>query len=274
MPRGRLPTRRLTPDEFEAGLDWWVLSSDMQVGLMGQAKKEPIIVSQHYGLSDLSGFQNMQPSPSYFEGAQATPSYVHNMATPNWQTPMPSHSGTPNWQTNMPSHSATLNWQIPIPSHPHDVGIVNSNILNRERREARPSMYKQSPYMDFPPTTILPKKRGDKTMNKGKNANVSPFNLGNVFVDDNVGADDVMFMGSHETDNYFMYENVDPSKVRQEDYMECSEFLLHPYLIYLDCHMMGYLVPEIFWRELVPYLYMAGYHSLEQPNTVGWLSVD
>ncbi|GJZ89968.1 hypothetical protein Tco_0661895 [Tanacetum coccineum] len=88
------------------------------------------------------------------------------------------------------------------------------------------------------------------------------------------GADDVMFMGLRETDNYFMYENVDPSKVRREEYMECSEFLLHPYPVYLDCHMMGYLVPKIFWRELVPHLYMAGYHSLEQPNTVRWLSVD
>ncbi|GKE33356.1 hypothetical protein Tco_1452678, partial [Tanacetum coccineum] len=137
------------------------------------------------------------------------------LATPNWQTPMPSHPGTPNWQTHMPSHSATPNWQTPILSHPHDVGLVNLNILNRERKETHPSMYKRSPYMDLPRTTVLPKKGGDKTMNKGKNANVSPFNLGNAFVDDNVGADDVMFIGSRKSDNYFMYENVDPSKARR-----------------------------------------------------------
>nr|GFB54302.1 hypothetical protein [Tanacetum cinerariifolium] len=127
----------------------------MQVGPMRQAKKGPIIVSQHYGLSDLSGFQNMQggpsslsmqPSPFYFEGAQATPFYVYNM---------PSYPGTPNWQTHMPSHSATPDWQTHIPSHPYD----------------------------------------------GKNVNVSSFNLGNAFVDDNVGADDVMIMGARETDN-------------------------------------------------------------------------
>ncbi|GKD20326.1 hypothetical protein Tco_1222029 [Tanacetum coccineum] len=105
---------------------------------------------------------------------------------------MPSHTGTPNWQTLMSSHRATSNLQTPMPSHPRDVGLVNQNLLNRERREARPSMYRRSPYMDLPPTTVLPKQRGDTSINKRRNANVSLFNLGNTFVDDNVGADDVL----------------------------------------------------------------------------------
>ncbi|GKA57238.1 phospholipase-like protein, partial [Tanacetum coccineum] len=212
---------------------------DMNVGPVRQAKKGPIIVSQHYGLSDFSGFQSMQGFPhaglsslptqansSFFEGAQATPSYGHNMATLNWQTPMPSHPGTsnwktqmpsrsatPNWQTPMPSHLGTSNWHTPIPSHPHDAGLFNPNILNRERREVRPNMYRRTPYMDLPPTTVLPKKRGDKTKNKGKNANISPLNLGNAFADDNVGEDDIMFLGVQYTGKYLVYENVDPSKV-------------------------------------------------------------
>ncbi|GKA86620.1 hypothetical protein Tco_0808331 [Tanacetum coccineum] len=90
-------------------------------------------VGQHYGISNLSGFQSMQGVPSsfpttnsyFFEGAQATPSYGHNMATPNWQTPMPSHPDTSNWQSQMPSHSATLNWKPPISSYPHDAGLLN-----------------------------------------------------------------------------------------------------------------------------------------------------
>ncbi|GKB97817.1 hypothetical protein Tco_0983954 [Tanacetum coccineum] len=113
----------------------------------------------------------------------------------------------------MPSHSATPNWQPPIPSHPHDAGLLNPNILNRERREVRASMYRRTPYMDLPPTIVLPKKHGDKTKNKVKNANVSPLNLGNAFADDNVGGDDVMFLGEQYTGNYLVYENVDPSKV-------------------------------------------------------------
>ncbi|GKF02097.1 hypothetical protein Tco_0029020, partial [Tanacetum coccineum] len=69
---------------------------DMNVGPMRQEKKGPIIVGEHYGFSDFSEFQNTQGFPqggpssfptqannSFFEGAQATPSYVHNMATPN-----------------------------------------------------------------------------------------------------------------------------------------------------------------------------------------------
>ncbi|GJY07753.1 hypothetical protein Tco_0374807 [Tanacetum coccineum] len=110
---------------------------DMKVGPVRQANKGPIIVGQHSGISDLSGFQSMQGGPSsfstanisFFEGAQATPSYGHNMATPNWQTPMSSHIGTSNWQSQMPSHLAIPNWQPPIPSHPYDVGLLNPEIL-------------------------------------------------------------------------------------------------------------------------------------------------
>ncbi|GKB78832.1 transposase, MuDR, MULE transposase domain protein, partial [Tanacetum coccineum] len=148
------------------------------------------------------------------------------------------------------------------------------NILNRGRRERRPSIYRRTPYMDLPPTTVLPKKRGDKTKNKVKNANVSPLNLGNAFADDNVGGDDVMFLGECDTGNYLVYENVDPSKVWREDYIDCMEFLLNPYDVYLDCHMMGYMVPDYFWRQLVPHLCMPGSHSLERPNQEGWLSGD
>ncbi|GJR14402.1 phospholipase-like protein [Tanacetum coccineum] len=123
-----------------------------------------------------------QASTSFFEGAQATPSYGHNMSVPNSQTPMPSHP-------------------------------VNPNLLNREMRETRPSMNRRSPYKDLPPTTGLPKKWGDKSMNKGRNANVSPFNFWNAFVDENVGADDVLITSARQIDNYIVYENMDPSKV-------------------------------------------------------------
>nr|GEV64539.1 hypothetical protein [Tanacetum cinerariifolium] len=76
-----------------------------------------------------------------------------------------------------------------------------STSLFEERRKAHPSMYRRSPYMDLPPTTVLPKQRGDKSMNKRRNANVSPFNLGNAFVDDNVGADDILITDVRQTDN-------------------------------------------------------------------------
>ncbi|GKB14480.1 hypothetical protein Tco_0848403, partial [Tanacetum coccineum] len=194
----------------------------VSIGPLRQPNKGPVIFDQHYGLSDFSEFQSMQGGPSsfltqgnssFFEGAQATPSYGHKMATPNWQTPMPSHPGISNWQTQMPSRSATKNWQTTMPSYPYDVGLFNPNILNRARREVRPSMYRRTPYMDFLPTTVVPKKRGDKTKNKVKNAKVSPLNLGNAFADDNVKRDDVMYLGEHDTGNFLVYENVDPSKV-------------------------------------------------------------
>ncbi|GJT12240.1 phospholipase-like protein [Tanacetum coccineum] len=256
---------------------------DMSVALVRQPNKGPIVVDQHCGLSDFSEFQSMQGGPSsfstqgnssFFEGAQATPSYGHNMATLNWKTPMPSHPGTSNWQTQMSSCSTTPNWQTQMPSHPYDAGLFNLNILNRARREARPSMYMLSPYMNLPPSTVVPKKRSVKTKNKGKNANLSAFNLGNTFDEDNVGGDAVMFLGEHDIGHCLVYENVDPSKVRRGNYVDCMELLLNPYDVYLDCHMMGYMVPNYFWRQLVPHLCMPGSHSLARANQEGWLSDD
>ncbi|GKE08804.1 hypothetical protein Tco_1412355 [Tanacetum coccineum] len=138
--KGRLHAERLTLDEIKARSDWWVSSMHtlteqekamdqmlekeagrektyekmlkfmqvMSVVPVRQPNTRPIVVDQHYRLSDFSEFQSMQGGPSsfptqgnnsFFEGDQATPSYGHNMATPNWQTPMPSHPGTSNWQT-------------------------------------------------------------------------------------------------------------------------------------------------------------------------------
>ncbi|GKF98008.1 hypothetical protein Tco_0293829, partial [Tanacetum coccineum] len=73
------------------------------------------------------------------------------------------------------------------------------NLMNRERREARPSIYLQSLFTRLPPTTVLPKKQGDKSRNKGTNVNVSPFNLGKAIVDDNVDAEEVMITGVCQT---------------------------------------------------------------------------
>ncbi|GJV36797.1 hypothetical protein Tco_1409274 [Tanacetum coccineum] len=194
----------------------WILRfmEGMTVGSAPQAKPNPIIVSQHYGLSDFSGFQSMQGGPStfqtptnssFYEVGQAGPSYGYNVATPtNWQTPywqnpLPSHPGTSNWQSQMSSQSTNPNWQPPIQAHQHDDVLFNPNIMTQPRREHHPSIYRQSPYMDFPPTTVLPKKPGGKSKNKGKKANVSPFNLGNAFNDEDVEGDDVMITSEEDT---------------------------------------------------------------------------
>nr|GEY64607.1 hypothetical protein [Tanacetum cinerariifolium] len=208
--RGSLPTARLTPDENEIVSNRWVSSrayfdgciseatriprhdaereemydqmrkfmQGMNVGLVRRAKKGLIIVDQHYGLSDFSGFQSMDGFP---------------------------HVGP----SSLPTQA--------------NVSFFKE-LFNRQRREVRPSMYRRTPYMYLPPTIVLPKKCGDKTKNKGKNANLSPLNLRNAFADDNVGEDGVMIMDERETGNYFVYEKVDHSKVGEKIILTASNF--------------------------------------------------
>ncbi|GJW13952.1 hypothetical protein Tco_0018085 [Tanacetum coccineum] len=62
---------------------------DTRVGPVPQANKEPIIADQHYGISDLSGFQSYQGVPSPFQ-TLANSSSFFNMATPsNFVDPNP-----------------------------------------------------------------------------------------------------------------------------------------------------------------------------------------
>nr|GEW12426.1 hypothetical protein [Tanacetum cinerariifolium] len=104
------------------------------------------------------------------------------------------------------------NLQPPIGRH-HDVaGLFDQNILIQGKREQCPSYYKRSPYMEQPPSKVLPKKHGNKTKNNVKKSNLSPLNHGNALDDDNEGGDDVIFFGGQFTSNYLVYENVDVSK--------------------------------------------------------------
>ncbi|GKC15654.1 phospholipase-like protein [Tanacetum coccineum] len=111
---------------------------DMNVEQVRPANKEPIIVSQHYGISDLSQFPSKQGVPSPFQTHPNSSSFF-NIGTPtHWQTPRPSQDGSSNWQaqmsaqvglsnwhSHMPAQSATPYWQLAFPSHP---GTYNPNL--------------------------------------------------------------------------------------------------------------------------------------------------
>ncbi|GKB49871.1 phospholipase-like protein [Tanacetum coccineum] len=96
-----------------------------------EANTTPIIADQHFGVSDISGFQSYQGFPSSFHTLPNNSSFF-NMATPsncqtpnqsnwlspsNWQTPNPSYLGTPNSQPLIPSQPGTSNWQNPMTSY-------------------------------------------------------------------------------------------------------------------------------------------------------------
>ncbi|GJV79670.1 hypothetical protein Tco_1515540, partial [Tanacetum coccineum] len=164
------------------------------------ANKEPIIVSQHIGISDLSEFPTMQGGPTSFQTHPNSSSFF-NIGTPtHWQTPRPSQPGSSNWQahqaaqqgpsnwqSHMSAQSATPYWQPAFPPHP---GTYNPNLQpSIERHHDAAGLFNQKP-------------------------NLSPLNLGSAFDDENEGGDDVIYLGGQFTGNYLVYENVDPEKVK------------------------------------------------------------
>ncbi|GKE31469.1 hypothetical protein Tco_1450791, partial [Tanacetum coccineum] len=191
--------------------------------------------TQHYGISDLSEFSSMQGGPSSFQTHPNSSSFFNigtptNWQTPmssqlgssNWQTPMPTQPGLSNWQRQMPAHSATPYWQPTISSHsgtynwqsliPSHMGNPNLQPPIRRHHDATGLFDQWSLFMEQPPSTVLPKQRGNKTKKNVKKFNLSPLNLGNALDDDNERGGDVMFLGGQFIGNYLVYENVDISK--------------------------------------------------------------
>nr|GEV04306.1 phospholipase-like protein [Tanacetum cinerariifolium] len=174
------------------------------------------------------------------------------------------------WYANkLANPNAVTTWSIKLEKP--DAGAVGHSLVATRfpLREQRPSFYKWTPYTEQPPTTILPKKRGNKNKNNVMKASLSPLNLGNAFDDENEGGGDLIFLDGEFTGNYLVYENVDPQKVKREHYVTLQKFLNDPKQIYLDCCMKGYLVPVTFWQQLVPYLCML---DIDSHTPMGWLS--
>ncbi|GJS72793.1 phospholipase-like protein [Tanacetum coccineum] len=197
---GRRPTSTLSPNEFEARSDWWVSSRGYFDGHIHKPARIPCLVNQHTQDDVLVDYyrrlEEHDRALKELMQKDAAPKQMYNkMNNFMEQTPMSSHPATLNWQNPMPQ-PGYVPWSSQYgSSHHRDVGLVNL-----------------SPFTGLPPTTVLSKKRGDKSRNKGTNPDVAPFNLENAIVDDNVVVEEVMITGACQTDDYIVYENVDPSK--------------------------------------------------------------
>ncbi|GJV69648.1 phospholipase-like protein [Tanacetum coccineum] len=140
-----------------------------------EANTTPIIVDQHFGVSDISGFQSYQGVVSAFHTLANNNSFF-NMATPsnwqtpnqsnwlspsNWQTPNPSYLGASNSQPPIPSQPGTSNWQNPmtsyspnlpppIPSRSQDAGILDPMKMYWEmtREQSWPESWLSSDHMN------------------------------------------------------------------------------------------------------------------------------
>ncbi|GJX04141.1 kinase-like domain, phloem protein 2-like protein, partial [Tanacetum coccineum] len=191
--KGRLLAERLTPDETEARSEWWVSSRALEEIMKKNVEREDTYEQMRKFMED------MKVSP--VRQANKGPIIVGQ------------HYGLRDFSDSKACRG--LDRVVRLLSRRRQTTL---SLKNRARREPRPSIYRQSPYMDLPPTTELPKKWVDKTKKKRKNANLSPMNLGYAFADDNEGGDDVMITGEHETGIYFTYENVDPNKIMSKEF--------------------------------------------------------
>ncbi|GJW48728.1 transposase, MuDR, MULE transposase domain protein [Tanacetum coccineum] len=96
---------------------------EMNVQPVRQENKEPIIVEQHYGLSDFSQFQSMQGGPSSFQGHMSAQS-----ATQYWQPGTSSQHGSYYSFGRVPSHMGRQNLQTTIETHDDVDGIFDQNV--------------------------------------------------------------------------------------------------------------------------------------------------
>ncbi|GJV66695.1 phospholipase-like protein [Tanacetum coccineum] len=130
---------------------------EMNARSVRQENTVPIIVGQHYGLSDFSEFRSMQGGPSSFM----------NMGTPpKFQTPMRSQPGSSDWQRQMPEQSASYYWQpSPHPGSYYLFGQVPSHmgrpnlqttIDTQHDVDGIVDQYLVTPFTVQAPTTMVP----------------------------------------------------------------------------------------------------------------------
>nr|GEV50661.1 hypothetical protein [Tanacetum cinerariifolium] len=229
-----MPAARLTPDETEARANWWLSSMEYFDVHIGQAERVPHHLN-HLNMIEvpLEFYRQFEEQKRHLKKQKRDIEEIRKKEVDHQETYekvsnfIEDMNVEPGRQANKGSIIVSQHYGISdfsefstmvVPHHSkHNQTAAPSsisNILNPGKREQRPSIYKWSPYMEQPPSTDLPKKRGNKTKNNVKTSNLSPLNLGNALDDDNEGGDDVMFLGAQFTGNYLVYENVDVSKVR------------------------------------------------------------
>ncbi|GKC09480.1 ribonuclease H-like domain-containing protein, partial [Tanacetum coccineum] len=203
----------------------------MRGGRIPGPMKGPVYVGEHCGLSEFSGLQNTQGftqvgprmftmlTNSFFEG-------VHTLMYPgSFNELMPSRYLTsfPVTPTHMEQQGVSPSpctyptkidptSQDGRPSHTCDVGGVIPDVMNRERSDSRPMIFFRSPYILFPPTTVLPNKQTKKSRKKTSTTDIFAFDLGKVVGDGNVQDDEVRIIGARATGDFISFENVDPNK--------------------------------------------------------------
>nr|GEY65899.1 hypothetical protein [Tanacetum cinerariifolium] len=184
---GRVPAKRLIPDEVEAGSGWWLSSRAYFDGCVTERERRPGHVNRqnHYEVpSDI--YRDFQEQRSGLDQMMKQGQNIFEQ---------------------MKKYMEELN----VDTRGNKEPIIADRHYRISDLSGLQSI--QSPYTSLPATTELPKKRVGRPKENSKNDNLSPLNLGNAFVHDNVGGDDVLITGIHDTGIYFTYENVDPNKL-------------------------------------------------------------
>ncbi|GJW36796.1 putative transcription factor B3-Domain family protein [Tanacetum coccineum] len=221
-----------------------------------KSQPNPKEVLNTMGLSDLilAFFKTMR-TPTYPRRLRANSVSASHLSsrTPKFTTPMPLQGIAHGSSTNQ---------------------VASLNEMPRGKRETFPSKYQLSPFTCMPTTTVAPKKRANNTRNKTRSDKVSAFNIEKAGIDLNSPVEDLVYMGSHDTDVYISLHNVDPNKVVRNQYVDCMTFLGSPKPVFLDCGIKGFVVEEQFWRDLVPYVCKGGNNTKNNYQRFAWLSED
>ncbi|GKC58593.1 hypothetical protein Tco_1086191 [Tanacetum coccineum] len=196
-------------------------------------------VREHYGLSDFdfsvlhktedgSKTFTKQASSSFFDMAQRTPTYPKMFEEPIPSRHPTSHPGTPQILTPMPLQGfapwSSTNQARPsvIPAIPHIATPMSQQGFApwSSTNQARPSVIPTTPHIatpmsqqGFPLWSSTNQAGPSQNHDVGVDEMPRAFNLGKAGIDLNSLVEDLVYMGSHDTDVYISLHNVDPNKV-------------------------------------------------------------
>nr|GEW65528.1 hypothetical protein [Tanacetum cinerariifolium] len=231
---GARPNRRLRPDAFEAKTEWWARRREFFDGRIHEAPPIPTPVKYQVDMM----FQNTLIDVIMnwkFGNTMGYPTLI--------LTFFKTQRGCD--RTGLkPSRSRLAVRSLTWPKGPQ--------LIRRRLRipSRHPTSYLGTPHIATPMAQqVFAMWSSANQASPSQNHDVGVAHLDEMRrgIDLNSPVEDLLYMGSRDTDVYISLHNVDPNKVVRNKYVDCMSFLESPKPVVLDCGIKGFVVEEQFW---------------------------
>ncbi|GJU71711.1 phospholipase-like protein, partial [Tanacetum coccineum] len=282
---GARPNRRLRPDAFEARAEWWVRSREFFDGRIHEAPPIPTLVKlpSRYDVPKyidrrynecINSIKELQKKNDAHEKLLKKVYNFYQGQSKLKPVEVSEHYGLSDFDFSVLQNTEDRPKTFTT-SHP-DTPLQGFGPWS-STNQAHPLVIPATPHIATPMSQQrFPLWSSTNQAGPSQNHDVGVVNPDEMprGIDLNSPVEDLVYMGSSDTDVYISLHNVDRNKVVRKQYVNYMSFLGSPEPVFLDCGIKGFVLEEQFWRDLVPYACKGGNYTENNYNRFAWLLDD